>query len=225
MSRELERFHRFYPRDYPAASQPRSGQGSPAIKKIRVDLSTARDDAKMSASGSVLWAYRASSLAAQLDIKLNEQSNDDLTFQRGTLISGYKFSEFYMTNTAQAGEWIDLIVTTVGAYGFDALNPDVSYAEIDLVKQTEIETTADVTVTAAAAAAVVLAADADRKEAIIQSLPSNTQNVRIGDGDTGAARGLILKPGDSIVLTVTAAVYAYTAAGADQDLAIVEIKD
>jgi hypothetical protein len=83
------------------------------------------------------------------------------------------------------------------------LNPANVFTSVSLANQSTLASVADVTVTAAAAAAVVLAANADRKSALIQSQATNTQDVRLGDSNTGAARGLILAPGDTMQVDVT----------------------
>ncbi len=72
-------------------------------------------------------------------------------------------------------------------------------------------------------ATVVIAADTLRREAIIQSSPSNVSNIRIGDASVGAAQGLILAPGGSVSLETSGAIYAYHAAGIAQTLQILEV--
>lgn len=73
---------------------------------------------------------------------------------------------------------------------------------------------ADASITGLAAAASILAANAQRREAIITSLSSNGADVRIGDSNVGAARGSVLEPGGSMVVATTAEVFAYSAAAA-----------
>lgn len=68
----------------------------------------------------------------------------------------------------------------------------------------------DVTLTAAVAT-VLAAANTGRKELLVKNPSSNTDTIRVGSGSVAASRGHPLEPGESIVLTVTAAVYGYCA--------------
>lgn len=92
--------------------------------------------------------------------------------------------------------------------------------ETDAVSPGTLRTTADETV-AATSTAEVLAADTDRAEAIIKNLDSSNA-VRVGDGDVGASRGHHLGPGDSVVLTTTAAISVHNPAGSGVDVSLVE---
>lgn len=92
--------------------------------------------------------------------------------------------------------------------------------ETDAVSPGTLRTTADETV-GASATSEVLAADADRAEAIIKNLDSSNA-VRVGDGDVGASRGHHLGPGDSITLTTTAAISVHNPAGSGVDVSLVE---
>ena len=93
-----------------------------------------------------------------------------------------------------------------------AINPVAETATVSVANASVIATVADVVVVAAAAAAVCLAANANRMSTLITSLQANTQVVRIGDSNTGAARGIELAPGESVEIDTTAPIYAYTGA-------------
>lgn len=215
---------RIYPVDYPKNAPARYGDFSPTPKIYRIDLDSARSAKKMGIGGAFIWAYRASDTSAEVSIQFNNEMSDKMVFQVGSAIGGFKFAEVFVTHEAQAGKWVDFWVIDQAA-GINLLNPANVFTSVSLAKQPTLETVADVTVTAAAAAAVVLAANADRKSALIQSPATNTQDIRLGDSDTGAARGLILAPGDTMQVDVTDNIYAYTAAGTDQTLSIVYTED
>lgn len=80
---------------------------------------------------------------------------------------------------------------------------------------------ADVTLTAAAATQIA-AANSSRKEIMIKNPVANTAAVRIGDATAAANVGFELEPGESLVVTTTAAVYAYSAAA--QDMSLTELE-
>lgn len=58
----------------------------------------------------------------------------------------------------------------------------------------------------------ILAADTNRKFAIIQNLDAS-ENVRVGDASVGAARGTRVGPGESVTIETTAAIHAVAEAG------------
>lgn len=223
---------RVYPIDYPAQAPQRFGRFSPVIKVQRIALDDARDDVRIQIGGSMFWAQNASSLTASMDVRFNTEQSDKVKVTWGFSIGGLKFSEIYVTNSAQAGEYIDILVV-VEDVNLRTLNPNnvnnavtiLGTVTVDQAKNSVFETAADVTVTAAAAAAEILAANTDRVSAIITSVSTNTQEVRIGDGDTGAARGVQLNPGESLEIETTAAIYAYTPAGSDVVLSIAYTED
>lgn len=84
-------------------------------------------------------------------------------------------------------------------------------------------TTADDSI-AATTTVLVLAANTDRKEAIITNLADNGAKIRVGDSNTGASRGVELSPGQSITLETTAAIYVYNAGAASQSVALLEVE-
>jgi len=59
----------------------------------------------------------------------------------------------------------------------------------------------------------IMAANADRKEAIIQVASTEGSLVRIGTSGVGAANGLLCEQGVSMVLATSAAIYAYNPSG------------
>ena len=71
---------------------------------------------------------------------------------------------------------------------------------------------------------VIFAADADRREAIITNLATNTATFRIGDAGTGAANGIPLPPGATLVLNTTAEIRAHNPAGVAESLALSQTK-
>jgi len=74
----------------------------------RIDLATARAAVLKNFTGEFLYVEKASSESALATVRLNRNTNDAIDLQVGTTIKTV-FKDFYITNAAQAGEWIDII--------------------------------------------------------------------------------------------------------------------
>jgi len=78
-------------------------------ERHRLTLDSARVAEVWTMPGEFIYVEQVSSESALASIRLNLNINDALDLQAGTVIKTV-FKEFYITHTAQAGEWIDLIV-------------------------------------------------------------------------------------------------------------------
>lgn len=94
--------------------------------------------------------------------------------------------------------------------------------DISIAPAAAISTAADVSITAASTVQVV-AGNSSRRAVVVGNLSVNTQVMRIGDSNAGAARGAELSPGEKVTLETTAAVYAYNPGGAAESLSVMEI--
>lgn len=79
---------------------------------------------------------------------------------------------------------------------------------VTLTKAGALNTPADQTVTGGNSAEV-LAANPERREAVLISDPTNTDPIRVGGSGVGLAAGLRLDPGQSVTLETAAAVHVY----------------
>ncbi|HEX5339821.1 MAG TPA: hypothetical protein VFX47_02960 [Gammaproteobacteria bacterium] len=77
-----------------------------------------------------------------------------------------------------------------------------------------LATVADTDIVAAAAAALVLPANTGRKTAVIINLTTSAGEIRIGDENAAAARGIPCAVGGSVSLDTSAAIYVYSTTGA-----------
>lgn len=77
---------------------------------------------------------------------------------------------------------------------------------------------------AASTTTQILAADTARKEAIISNLSTNTKTFRIGDSGAGAANGIPLAPGASIVLTTSAEIQGHNPTAGAESVAVAVLK-
>lgn len=75
----------------------------------RIDLSIVRNTEFWGYAGEFLYIEKVSSESALATIRLNRNTNDAIDLELGTAIKTI-FKEFYITNTVQAGEWIDIII-------------------------------------------------------------------------------------------------------------------
>lgn len=82
---------------------------------------------------------------------------------------------------------------------------------------------ADVTATASSTT-LLAAADASRRELIVSNPSGSAGTVRLGgNGTTGAAQGVPLASGASVVLNTSDAVYAHNPNGSDIDIALATV--
>lgn len=98
-------------------------------------------------------------------------------------------------------------------------------ADVSVVSEgtgTTLGDAADATV--GSTAANILAADTTRRAAIIRAAPTNTANIRLGVLATvGAARGLLVQPGETVTIETTDAIAGYAAT--NQTVSILLLKD
>ena len=84
-----------------------------------------------------------------------------------------------------------------------------------------IQCPADVALTAATAT-VIAAVNTARKELMIKNPSSNTASIRIGSITVAANKGFELEPGESTILTTTAAVYGFSVPG--ESISVTELE-
>lgn len=103
------------------------------------------------------------------------------------------------------------IATALGQVNDDRLNVSGTVSITGAVTVTSpaaLTTVADVAV-AATTTTAVLAVNASRKEAFITNLAANNTVIRLGDASTGAARGIEVPIGGTVVVTGQAAISVY----------------
>jgi hypothetical protein len=75
----------------------------------RIDLSIARAAQFWALTGEYVYVEKVSSASAKAAISFNRNTNDQLELVQGTEIKTV-FEACYITNIAQPGEWIDLLI-------------------------------------------------------------------------------------------------------------------
>lgn len=76
---------------------------------VIIDLSTARENEEKSIPGDLLFVKSVSSKSASATIRFNKATNEPITLKHRTKIHTV-FKSFYITNTAQAGESMTLLI-------------------------------------------------------------------------------------------------------------------
>ena len=77
--------------------------------KRRINLSVARDNMQFDWTGETIIVEKSSSAAASATVRLNFDDADELELVKNVVIKSI-FGRFYITNDAQADEWLDVIV-------------------------------------------------------------------------------------------------------------------
>ena len=215
-----------FPVNPPLPARDELGNDANTVRVRRIPLDNTFSEKKIKLEGNVLWAIEATSLAATVKVKFNDQENDPIPYGVGQVISGITFGELYLTNdTAQPGESITFFAAIQGPRNINLENPQSSASAVNVNSVNSpgtLATNADQSV-AASTSTQVLAADANRREAILTNLSSNGAAFRIGDANVGASRGIELPVGSTVYLETTAAVHVYNTNGSSaQDIAVQE---
>lgn len=208
------------------------GEGTPRIGVKTIALDTETTNKIYEIGGNIIWVPDASSLDAKVSIRYQEETNDPIPIQAGSFIAGPSFSRLFISWAAQAGETITILYTTDSPQRrFRIENATADYTGVSVSGTVDVEetdnndyrSTADYSVPATTAAKI-REISADQKYIIVSNLASNTQTMRIGDSNVGAARGTPLAPGETLVLATSDAVWAYNPGAGAESLAITRIR-
>lgn len=77
-------------------------------RSFRIDLSTARSEEKQAWNFTHFRIANASSSTALLYLKTEEHSNSDVLMYAGRRLKNWPTTTVWITNTAQADEWVDI---------------------------------------------------------------------------------------------------------------------
>lgn len=94
--------------------------------------------------------------------------------------------------------------------------------DADITKATTLDSLPDVVI-GAGATQILAAADSTRREILVSNLAANASPIRVGDGGASAANGVPCAPGETVTITTSGAVYAYSATA--QSVAVTVTKD
>jgi hypothetical protein len=164
-------------------------RGYDNYKVIMLDLSVLRDNEPVTFAGDLFYVKAVSSDNATALVRINKTKNDTLELKLHTKIDTV-FTKLFLTNTAQAGEWIELIVgCDFGIKNILDRRPEA--------QATLIVTHVNANTNVAAAAHVCRAV-------LLKSSTKNTATTWVDIG-TAAVQGscIPLEPGDSLSIDLT----------------------
>lgn len=79
------------------------------IERLRIDLTDARNIYLYDIAGEYIAVEKTSSAPAAATIRLDRTNRDEIHLVRGRIIETL-FAKFHISNAAQAGEWIDIVI-------------------------------------------------------------------------------------------------------------------
>jgi len=213
---------RIFPRSFEGQAPREFGMDANILKTRTFTLTVARSLEEINIGGSCIWAIDASSLQANVDIYINDQLRDPVTFRQGMFIRGIPYSRVFVSHAAQAGATITIFFAVEEQVNnIQIVNPSLAYNQINLTKATGYASLIDV-VMVAGAATQIIAADPTRRDLYITNLSGNAAILRVGPagGMVAANRGTPLAPGETTIINTTVAVSAWNPGGANQNVAV-----
>lgn len=180
----------------------------PGIRRYNLDLSTARNQEKISLGGRMLWCANSQGTSALADIQFNEPTEGGTPFLRGTMMAGIPFHSIFVSNTAQAGASLTLIAFT---RIITIINPSAVASLVEILLPNSRAFPSPVTVSGTSGSPTLLmAANANLKNAIIYADPANTESVTLTESASGSV-GFPLVAGAAMSITGSSAVYGFRA--------------
>lgn len=218
-------------RDFPVGLEgqapPEFGKNAATIVRQQIDLSVDRSNTPIgfSLGGEWLWAVVASSPDNQLDVRFHDRKSDPVRIEEGTFIKVGAFNQIYVTHSAQSNETIDLLA---GTGDVEVQNPGRVFNSVQLTQPVPGANTftsiADIDISSGGTQALQ-AADSNRISAMIQLDPSAAGQIRIGDSGVGTDEGLVLQPGETLVLDTEAAFSAHNPQGSQVTVHYAELRE
>lgn len=208
---------------------PGLGEGAPNIRIEKVKLDNARTREQFDFGGNVLTCVDASTQGVLMDLSTDANAHDDdIPFGKGASLKAIEFSSIYITNEAQAGEWVKLLITHITGLDYTEAVSEVGVDKFAEEKDTTLESTADQTVSTGNTTKI-LSADNKREYVDVTNLSANSGDTcRIGgSSNVGSSQGRILDPEETVRLHVTDDIHVHNPSGnsGDIDFALLEVKD
>lgn len=211
------------PVDLPPQAPPTFAVDAARVNIQTIELDVAQINKRIEFGASnFIWALDATSLTATLSMRLNSQQNSPIPFKKGLVIRNLAFSTVYITHDAQPGQSITFFIVRQGEGNLLVENAVLEASQVTETKPTILNTIVDVSAPTATTTQV-LAANANRREAIIQNWDAS--HVVIGDSNVAQTRGHRLALGASIILTVTEAISVRNDSGGVARITVLEIED
>lgn len=162
-----------------------------------------------------------------ITVRAGDEDEDNFPLRPGQAVLVRNVDMFRVSWAAQAGITVKIgLANKHDDVDWD-VDPPVGVASITGTVQTKEIGAATITDTidksiAATSSDTILAANLSRQAAIIKNLTANTAAIRIGDAPA-ATTGHELEPGETIILTTTAAILGFNTHSAAQSVSIIEV--
>ncbi len=159
---------------------------------VRLYLDTAKSNEFYSVAGNYFYAVDASSSSANFQAKFNRLDSDKIKFEKGFGLRR-PFKQFWITSSAQAGEWVDILIGTISPELLEVIDNRTAIAQQQVLEAIRDELRGIATpgtfddVAVGVAAVSVIAANAARKGCVVQAKKSNTGLIYIGFANTVAS--------------------------------------
>lgn len=224
------------PNVYPVAFEGQSpeefGRAASRIGIVTIPLDNARQQQEFTIGGTMLWAINASTIGAQLTVQFQDYTSAEIPYSKGLSIRGVRYSKLYLTNEAQAGEFITLLYAVEAEGGLQIDNPlqDADAANITgidpgvvlPVSESDYFDTFDSLAdqSMSTTPAQIVAASSVKRELILQADANNTDDIIIGDSGIGTANGIRIAPGQNFIINSKGEVYGRSVSGS-QNLRVI----
>lgn len=182
------------------------GANANQLYVLRIPLDVAQSYKRYAAAGNCLYVIDASSPTALAYVRITTDGAE-LPLRQGFAARLPAFKDLSVRNTAQAGQWIDVLYY-VASFDFFVLNPGAQISTVDLTKATSGENI-NGTIPAGFAGIVVpvVIADSNRRRTILSN--DGPGRIRVGwhvppaTTSISATVGQLIPPGASITLEGT----------------------
>jgi hypothetical protein len=182
--------------------------------------------AKINAVGTMLFVRQILPAGNRLNVRLRAvelagKSGDSVELsmsQNDKVVLPFAYDRIELLNESGVALDIDVIF---GDGDYVRPLPDVVNVAIALAGSQALDTIADVAMVDTGETQI-LPVNANRVRAIITALEANDVNLRIGDVDITATRGMQLKPGETIAIDSTAAIYGIEESAGTTSVAVLE---
>jgi hypothetical protein len=206
-----------FPFAMPPVSVPEQGHDQPEFFAINLDLSIARDKAVIEKGGNLLLCTNASDGLAEVRIHFDETSGDGIPFRPGSIIQGIGFSKLIITNGAQPGASMDLLITS----GDPTLNITSPQVGGPVVSEYKVDTLAYGVVTVDDTVTEIVSAK-DRHTVSLRNVGSNPVYIGYDNGSLTTSNGYVLKVDEAFSFTFQGAISGICASGVTTDVAILD---
>lgn len=227
------------PQIYPVANEGQSpdefGRDAPRVGLLTIPLDNARTLEEYTIGGTMLWAIDASTINARCTVQFQDYTSAAVPYGKGQSIRGLRYSRIYISNSAQAGEFITFFYAVESGQRLQIDNPlqASDSAQITGIDEGVIlpVQTSQPDPTESRFTRVLAGVSNDerfiddasgpvvKRDVTIQALLSNTDTLFIGDESTTnlpgglIANGFQLNPGSVLTVAATNSLWAVTGNG------------